>query len=271
MQRINYYHIWPKDLNLASAFHAIEQFGYNGSSPEGAALPTLFRLFSVSLARFSTKHHRQFKMNCQIEKRYPGLIVIGIAISLIIYWIIVPSDTQQFVSMIDGGDVAGVSRLLASHPELASKSLDRGTRLKPLDIAAATGNVAICSNLVTAGADINAQDSGGENPLYFSLLGPKNENLDVLKWLLQHGANITLTNVQGRTPLFWAIVAGSTNAVVVLLQHGADPTLKDYREKNALDQATEILRPNQDIIKILSEAISQRSALQSTNNILPKQ
>ena len=164
-------------------------------------------------------------------------------------------EMEKLASMIRSGDAAGVSQLIASHPNLVNANFDSRTRLKPLDLAANHGQETICSNLIAAGANVNSQDLAGETPL-FSAFGTPNSN--VLAMLLQHGASVTLTNIDGHTALFNAIIAGDTNAVVMMLQYGADPMLKDRFGKTPLDQAKESTIPtNEDVVRILSEAISK--------------
>jgi len=54
------------------------------------------------------------------------------------------------------------------------------------------------SKLLNWGADINTQDDFGATPLIHSvMLG----NLDLAKWLVRHGANLELKNLNGETAL----------------------------------------------------------------------
>jgi len=188
----------------------------------------------------------------------------GTSFLVIVHSLFQANNMEKLASMIRVGDTVGVSRFILSYPKLVNASVDSKTRLKPLDLAASLGQVSICSNLIAAGANVNAQDIAGETPLYFAFGGT--QNLDVLEILLQHGADVTLTNINGDEPLYWAVISGNTNAVVMLLQRGANPTLKDRFGKTPIDHAKEsTIIKSEDVVKILSEAISQR-----TNGLSPR-
>lgn len=179
------------------------------------------------------------------------LTSITIFLLIVIHTLYQRNRLEKLASMIRVGDAVGVSRLISSNPKLVNAHIDARTRLTPLDLAASLGQVSICSNLISAGANVNAQDIAGETPLYYSF--GDTQNLDVLKMLLRHGADVTLTNINGEQPLYWAVVSENTNAVVMLLQSGADPSLKDRFGKTPLDYAKELTIPvNENIVKILS-------------------
>jgi uncharacterized protein len=161
-------------------------------------------------------------------------------------------EMEKLASMIRNGDAAGVSQLIASHPNLVNANFDSRTRVKPLDLAANHGQETICSNLIAAGADVNSQDEVFETPLFFAFGTP---NSNVLAMLLQHGASATHTNIKGDTPLYYAVITDNTDAVAMLLKYGADPTLKNKAGKTPLDYAKE--STNEDVVKIMSEAISK--------------
>ena len=54
--------------------------------------------------------------------------------------------------------------------------------------------------MVLAGANVNAKDEG-DTPLIFAVIG---ENQALMKYLIEHGADVNLCNDKKRTPLFYA-------------------------------------------------------------------
>jgi ankyrin repeat protein len=163
------------------------------------------------------------------------------------------NDIERLAQMIANGDVVDASRLIASYPKLANAEIDPRTRIKPLHLAANRGQDTICSDLITGGADVNAQDLAGETPLYFALA---TSNSNTLAILLQRGANVALTDTKGDGPLYYAVIANNTGAVSMLLKYGADPALRNKAGKSPLDYAKE--STNEDVVKLLSKQFPER-------------
>ncbi len=65
----------------------------------------------------------------------------------------------------------------------------------------------------------------------------ENENLELVKLLLAHGANINARNHLGKTPLFIAITFGSDAIAYGLIKAGADVNLADIYGRTPLHQA----------------------------------
>jgi ankyrin repeat protein len=74
--------------------------------------------------------------------------------------------------------------------------------MTPLLYAARDGRVAEARQLVAAGADIELAEANGIRPLLMALL---NDQLDIARLLLEHGANPNADDFWGRTPLFAAV------------------------------------------------------------------
>ena len=63
---------------------------------------------------------------------------------------------------------------------------------------------------------------------------------DIMKMLLDSGADINLTDEQNMTPLHYAVISGGKEAVSLLLENGADTSIKTKEGKTALDIAKEL-------------------------------
>lgn len=126
-------------------------------------------------------------------------------------------ELNKFKTMIQTGDVEGVSSLIAIHPELIMADLGErpGDQLRPLSLAVGLSQEMICSNLIVLGANPNEQDKYRETPLHI------------------------------------AVQTGCTNCVRLLLAHGADLELRDKMNRTPLDVAREI-KASTDIIGQLS-------------------
>ncbi|KAF3179460.1 hypothetical protein EYR41_003101 [Orbilia oligospora] len=95
------------------------------------------------------------------------------------------------------------------------------------------GNEAVMKILIDNGADIGVFDDYGRSPLRFAVDGG---NVNAVKLLLQSGADINApVDYHGGTALHWASRTGRAAIVEVLIDSGADMTVKCYDGRTALD------------------------------------
>lgn len=77
-------------------------------------------------------------------------------------------------------------------------------------------------------------------------------SLFILLKLLAQDANTT--DFLGRTPLMWAVMRGSVNTCRILLSHGADPYITDYKGKTAFHWAYE-LKDTECLLQLMSHDV----------------
>jgi uncharacterized protein len=106
----------------------------------------------------------------------------------------------------------------------------------PLMMAALKGHLDIARKLIARGADVNKT---GWTPLHYAAT---NGHLDMIRMLLENHAYIDAESPNGTTPLMMASQYGSAAAVKLLLDEGADPTLKNQLGLNAIDFAYRVGR-----------------------------
>jgi ankyrin repeat protein len=102
--------------------------------------------------------------------------------------------------------------------------------------AAGAGDSAQVSALLDSGTDVNARTGSGSYALNNAAV---ENNIDVIKILLAHGANPNVQNSQGDTPLICATkyAGGKAATVKLLVEAGTDLAMHDDDGKTALDYA----------------------------------
>jgi len=149
-----------------------------------------------------------------------ALIVISSVVALVFVARIIISqqEKQAFKLMIQRGDIQGASRMIKSHPEYINLDLqsERRDRLKPLSVAAGLGEVDMCSNLIVLGANINEVDKYNYTPLHQTVLA---DQTNTAEFLIKSGANLTLKDFQGLTPLEMAERYNASRNMIILLSN----------------------------------------------------
>jgi len=109
----------------------------------------------------------------------------------------------------------------------------------PLMMAALKGNLEAVRALLARDADVNKT---GWTPLHYAASAGSPQHLAIIALLLENHAYIDAASPNGTTPLMMAAQYGSTDAVQLLLDEGADPTLKNQLKLTAADFALRVSR-----------------------------
>ncbi|XP_077966089.1 poly [ADP-ribose] polymerase tankyrase-2-like [Styela clava] len=112
----------------------------------------------------------------------------------------------------------------------------QGRNSTPLHLAAGYNNLEVVEYLIEHGADVNAQDKGGLIPLHnASSYG----HVEIAAFLIKNGALVNATDRWAFTPLHESAQKGRTQLCTLLLAHGADPTMKNQEGHTPLDLAAQ--------------------------------
>jgi len=139
-------------------------------------------------------------------------------------------------------------------------------------------------DLLLKGNSINLKNpSSGETAVHNAIRSGHANNLQTIRMLLARGADVSLVNAAGETPLHYAVKAGRPDIVDLLLNAGADPRqgeggigsplslaealpesekkkylLLQLKKQASLFQAQETLSPRQLLVTKLEEAKEER-------------
>ncbi|XP_077436363.1 ankyrin repeat and SOCS box protein 9-like [Vanacampus margaritifer] len=127
------------------------------------------------------------------------------------------------------GHVTCVSLLLRH----GARPLGSSASSSPMHAAAAKGYPECIESLVQHGADLDHNMDQSGTPLHVAC---SNQQLTAVKKLLQLGASVN-TFRSGESPLHVAARASSPELVSVLLEHGADASLRNPEGKRPVDLA----------------------------------
>jgi hypothetical protein len=133
----------------------------------------------------------------------------------------------------DQGNLEIVDLLLAGGADVNAR--DHGGRV-PIFFAIRRDHSEVVWRLVEAGADPTACTGSGSTLL---MVAARTEDLELVQWLIDNGAEINALRTEGRhvTALMWAADKSSEEMVKLLLEHGADPSITNRDGDTALNLA----------------------------------
>lgn len=118
------------------------------------------------------------------------------------------------------GDLAALKRMLDAGVDVNVRdSLDQ----TPLIAAVSQNSLVAVQEVLKRGAKLDVVDKAGWSPLHFATFF--SDQTDVMKALLDAGANVNARNDRGITALYFASATGHEAQVKLLLERGADKTI----------------------------------------------
>ncbi|EKJ75841.1 hypothetical protein FPSE_04021 [Fusarium pseudograminearum CS3096] len=140
--------------------------------------------------------------------------------------------TTPLIQAVTRGDLDMV-KLLVEYKVTIDKGETSVWSRTPMHVAVDSKKPAIVQYLLAQGADPNVRDSEGVPPIASAV---KAGDPDVVQWLVEKGAAMNLTNASNETTLLHEAIS-RPETLRVLLQHGADITMTNKWSHTALDVA----------------------------------
>ena len=132
----------------------------------------------------------------------------------------------------------------------------------PLHVAACNALPEIAQTIIEQGADVNAQDKNGWTPLHQTIDAfpvSNDQKLDIMRLLLDHGADREARNSDHNTPLRLAVCNGQLAAAKVLIEHDASIHARNKDHWTPLHEAS--YRGYLDIMRLVLEHGADQEAV----------
>ncbi len=155
---------------------------------------------------------------------------------------LVPVDTTNgsgdtiLVKAAEVGDEGLVRHLLSKGADIEGRNSATECRLTPLMAASSKGHVEIMKILLNAGANLHASKGGSVNALYYAVM---RGTVEAARLLLSKGLKTCSNNDSLKSPLHVAASRESNDPAMMalLVEHGADVLAVDEHGKSALHHA----------------------------------
>lgn len=110
----------------------------------------------------------------------------------------------------------------------------------PLMMAALKGQLTLVKRLIERKAEVNKP---GWTPLHYAATNAEPVSVEITRLLLEHHAYINAHSPNRTTPLMMAAHYGNPDVVQLLLEEGADASMKNEKGLSAMDFARNAKRP----------------------------
>jgi ankyrin repeat protein len=247
---------WLQVYDMDEAWHAYSPFARQGGSPIYRAA---FCGFYDLVERLIAKHPEQVNavsgravapLPAALHRRHFQVADLlyhhGAAVDIRGIYERTPLHTASIFGLVD------VMRWLLNHgADVNARQDDCWT---PLHLATYNTELEAVQVLLGHNADVDLLNEMGRTPLYVALLvpiSPKGKDIDVVRRLLEHGADPNARDNDLSTPLHVASSRGQVEVSCLLLSHGANVDEKDGEGRTPLQVAPS--EGHVEIIKLLSD------------------
>lgn len=154
-------------------------------------------------------------------------------------------DDAEMLHAARDGDVKKVVDFLTN--KKVSLTTKNNYGVSAIIFAANNGHLEVVRELLDRGANIEDRSNNLKTPLLWASLWG---HYDVVEHLVERGANISVKDREGLTPLMSSVMNNHIKITHFLLEHGANALTKNYYNGTALSIAKG--RGNAEMIKILA-------------------
>lgn len=167
-------------------------------------------------------------------------------------------SSRNFTLRLQDGQTPLHLASIMGHKAIAKFLLENGADVKAQDSSGATalhealryGNLEIARMLIAANANLNAADNIGKTPAM--VVYPKEKAMETYGLLAENHADFTRKDMFGDTVLHTACMCGTDSEVIrFLIEHGAEVNAKNKEGSTPLCIAVQ--KKNVDVVRVLAE------------------
>ena len=148
---------------------------------------------------------------------------------------------------------SSVHSLIANNADIMARDYKGES---PLHYAVSSGSSKITQQLLQkAPRATDLKDFTGKTPLHYAAVSTSDNQVEIVRLLIENGARVDERNLDGRTALHYACEYGKARCLPILLKNKASINIKDNARKSPLDVASS------DKIKKLIETYSQQKGM----------
>ncbi len=137
------------------------------------------------------------------------------------------------------GDLTSIEQALSKGEDINAKDAADQT---PLMYASESGRLDMVKYLVEHGADVNAKSFEKVTRGTALIYAASNNRVEVVNYLLDHSANINETTPMDESALHWSVAKGFGETTELLLKRGIMVDLKNTKGETALDLGKKLNR-----------------------------
>jgi hypothetical protein len=172
-----------------------------------------------------------FKRVFQIKERVEPNIKIYLEVGAVVGVFIIREYEIPLFEAIAQKDNEVVKKMITSGFDVNTKN--RGG-LTALHVAVENENLEIIRFLLNRGANVNAKTKSRRTPIMMIEGGDEENALEIFKLLTEKGADVNVLNEDKETPLMVACEDDNLELVKILLKAGANPNLKNEDGETAM-------------------------------------
>ena len=171
-------------------------------------------------------------------------MIIRIRIIILVLLSSQSSFSQDIFESVRSGDTDRLEILYGMNHDTLEATNSNG--FTPLIIATYRNQLACVKFLIEHNVNVNRSSQEGTALVGACYKG----NLDIIRLLLNNGAEVDAVGSNGSTALIYAVLANNKELVKLLMEYKADPNKKDNKELSSMEYAAK--RDKKELVKIMS-------------------